>query len=61
VEKALLVNPVFQSNQFLIHDRDLPGRSAEIDKIALRPEMNRFTEGHGIGQVNIRLCSPYML
>jgi hypothetical protein len=53
----LLGNLEFPFNQYLMHYRDLPGRSAETDETGLQPEANDFTEGHRIWQVKYRLCS----
>jgi hypothetical protein len=57
VEKVLLGNPEFPFNQYLMHGRDLPSRSAETDEAGLQPEANDFTEGRRIRQVKYRLCS----
>jgi hypothetical protein len=50
VEKVLLGNPEFPFNQYLMHDRDLPGRSAETDETGLQPEANGLLKDTGFGK-----------
>ena len=38
VQKTLLGNPALLLNQFAVHDRNLPRRSAKTDETQLKPE-----------------------
>ena len=44
VEKTRLTDPAFLLDQLGLHDRDLPGRSAEANEPELEPEAEGFAE-----------------
>ena len=47
MQEALFGNPAPALYQFLMHDRDLPGRAAEADETELQPEAKGFPKPHG--------------
>jgi hypothetical protein len=46
VEEPLLVDPATTLHEFLVHDRDLSGRAAEVDEAELDPERKGIPEGN---------------
>lgn len=44
-----LGNPAPVLDQFLMHDRNLSGRTAKADKTQLHPEPERLLQGTGLG------------
>ncbi len=44
VEEALLRDPAFPFDEVLVHDRDLPGRTAEADEAELEPVAKSFAQ-----------------
>jgi hypothetical protein len=48
VKKALLADPAPPLDQLGMHDRDLPGGSAEADEAELEPEAESLCEGNGL-------------
>ncbi|MNF66516.1 hypothetical protein D3C84_483100 [compost metagenome] len=49
VQKASLGDPAPAFDQFLMHDRNLPGRPAETDETKLEPEQEGFAQADGPG------------
>ena len=47
VKKLRFRNPFPALDQFLVHDRDLTGGTAETDEAQLQPEAQRFVESRG--------------
>ena len=47
VQEPLLADPASALDQLGVHDRDLPGRSAEADEAELQPEQERLRAGKG--------------
>ncbi|CEP74680.1 hypothetical protein MS6671_pA0010 (plasmid) [Klebsiella pneumoniae] len=60
VEKTGLGNPAPVLDQFLMHDRNLSGRTAKADKTQLHPEPERLLQGDRLG-LNVFLCQRQQL
>lgn len=45
--KSAFGDPAAPVHQFVVHERDLPGRPAETDEAELQPETQGLREGHG--------------
>src|SRR5688572_16136489 len=57
MQESLFTDPSPPVNQFAVHDRDLPCRSAERYKTQLHPEAKRLSESNGSSRCLRVACS----